>query len=209
MSAQCYLGAGSVFILTRLKDFTRADHESLEKLVSPALQDFLTYSCLLERFLGFFRPLEAALLRVPGLSGLIPDLPKRNRSGLLQSDLAALGRSASAMGSLPDCPDLPPLGTIAEALGCLYVLEGSRLGGQVVARGLEKLGLAAAARGFFLSGGCNVGLMWKRLDAAMGSYAAVYPEQAGAICESAQRTFRSLEAWIAGAAGARVARSDG
>lgn len=208
MAAQSSLRKGNLSILTRLKEATRADHEAVEKVVAAYLQDVRAYNRLLQRFLGFFQPLEAALPRIPGLTGVIPDLPGRSRSRLLKDDLAALGTSAHDIAALPDCPDLPPLHSIAQALGCLYVLEGSTLGGQVVAREIGNLGLAAEARAFFLSHGWNVGLMWKRFGAATEAYAEANPEQAEAICESARRTFRALETWIAGSACTR-GRLDG
>jgi len=153
--------------------------------------------------------LEEALLGLSGLPEVIPDLAKRSRSRLLESDLAALGVAEEAISAMPNCPYLPPLETIAQALGCLYVLEGSTLGGQVVAREVGNLGLAADARGFFLSHGRNVGLMWRKFGAAIDTYAAANPEQAATICENARLTFRRLEAWIAESAQSGVGRSDG
>ncbi len=57
------------------------------------------------------------------------DLTRHNRAYLLAADLDALGTSATSRRALS-----PPLSTFGHALGCLYVLEGSSLGGSIVAR---------------------------------------------------------------------------
>lgn len=64
-----------------------------------------------------------------GPLALVPDWPERRRAGLIAEDLADLG---SAM------PAADPFALAGEAamLGALYVLEGSRLGGSVLARNI-------------------------------------------------------------------------
>ncbi len=72
-------------------------------------------------------PIEADLaLADPG--ALPSDWPARRRSAALRADLAALGLP------VPPEPAAPRAPTGAEAAGLLYVLEGSRLGGQLLLR---------------------------------------------------------------------------
>lgn len=71
--------------------------------------------------------LEADLdLAAPG--AVPPDWSERRRSGAILTDLAALGRPA------PPAPTSARAPARAEAAGMLYVLEGSRLGGQLLLR---------------------------------------------------------------------------
>ena len=59
--------------------------------------------------------------------------PLRARSELIESDLLALGLSRREIAELPRCTDLPRLSCPEDLAGCLYVLEGACLGGQVIA----------------------------------------------------------------------------
>jgi len=75
---------------------------------------------------GALLPLEAALDRA-GAAALLPDWPARRRSAALLEDLRRLGQ--------PPGRPLPIVGGGSGwVLGALYVLEGSRLGGQVLRR---------------------------------------------------------------------------
>lgn len=177
--------------MARLRAATRAEHESVERQMYPLLRvhDAGTYRCVLEQFLGFFLPLESALGNVPGLRNAIPDLDCRMRAELLKCDLASLGFT----GPAPSCPAMPEIRTVPQAIGCLYVAEGSTLGGQLIVRELR--GLSHACR-FFSSYGADVGTMWKTFCAAVETYASGYPGEEETMCASARETFRSLEAWI-------------
>jgi heme oxygenase (biliverdin-IX-beta and delta-forming) len=57
------------------------------------------------------------------------DISRHRRAYLLAADLGELGTSVTS-----DWAPSPPLPTFGHALGCLYVLEGSSLGGRTVAR---------------------------------------------------------------------------
>ena len=72
----------------------------------------------------------------PSLRPFGIDLAARRRSALLLDDLAFLGAPAAP---LPAPPVLPALRSAAQALGCLYVTEGSTLGGRELARRLDHL----------------------------------------------------------------------
>ena len=93
-----------------------------------------TYRDVLCRLYGFWRGWE------PQVSALMRDeafLEPRRRLHLLTADLAALGLSADARDALPLCP-LTPLADDMEALGSMYVLEGSTLGGRVIQRNIHR-----------------------------------------------------------------------
>ena len=64
---------------------------------------------------------------------------------------------------------LPALGSAAQALGCLYVIEGSTLGGRELARRLDHLlpRDSDAGRRFLFGHGARHGAMWREFCAAL------------------------------------------
>ncbi len=149
---------------------------------------------VLSLLLGFHRPLERRLARVDlGAVGL--DLHARLKAPLLAEDLRCLGVDP---GQVPDCGDLPALSALPEALGCLYVLEGSTLGGQVLSRHVREAMDIVPGRGgsFFASDGRDVGAMWRAFRAALEAGCPGEAEMLRAG-EVAVRTFASFNQWLA------------
>ena len=149
-------------ILKKLKESTRIQHEQLEKLVN-LVDDGISrekYIATLVAFYRFYRSLEPKLERFD-FSPFGYDFFKRRRLPLLENDLKALG--FSELRDIPIWSGLPNLETIAEGFGCLYVVEGSSLGGQVILRHLRsKLNLNESnGASFFDIYGHQTGKMWK------------------------------------------------
>lgn len=190
-------------ILTALKDHTRHLHEQIEKTVDleARLGSVGDYVGLLARFHGFYAPLEARLVALGGYDAIGLDLNQRLKTRHLIADLRALGLSMADVEALPRCSRLPRLPGMAEALGCLYVLEGATLGGQIIKRLVgSRLGLDPDhGCSFFSSYGEDVGLMWKDFRAVLGQYAAQFPRAEDRIVSAAADTFAELDAWVAGA----------
>lgn len=109
-----------------LRHATAADHRTVDARYGGfRLDDTDDYRCFLMAHGRALPSIEAALAGTSGLPAWRP------RSALLAGDLASLG------------VDLPqPLGVTldaeAERWGALYVMEGSRLGGQLLARAVPK-----------------------------------------------------------------------
>ena len=104
------------------------------------------------------------------------------------------------MAALPVCSTLPRVATFADALGCLYVLEGSTLGGQFIRREVAaRLGLTPD-RGcaFFAGYGERTGAMWKAFGAAVTAHADARPEDRDVIVAAAVETFTRLDEWFTG-----------
>jgi heme oxygenase (biliverdin-IX-beta and delta-forming) len=183
--------------LARTRAQTRELHERAEALVDLSrLRTVERYQTLLSRLLGFHGPLERRLAHVDlGVVGL--DLDARRKAHLLEDDLRCLGVDP---GQVPACGDLPALPALPEALGCLYVLEGSTLGGQVISRHLRETMSVVPGRGgsFFASEGRDVGAMWRAFCRALEAGCPGEPEATRAA-ESAVRTFASFNAWLAAA----------
>jgi heme oxygenase len=97
------------------------------------------YSLLLARLYGFYCPLERALRRVPVnmTSGI--DLLAREKAHLLRADLVAIGIAVDAIAALPSYEALPNIRSRGALVGCLYIIEGSGLGGSVLAKKLDYL----------------------------------------------------------------------
>ena len=107
---------------------------------------------MLETFYGFYVPVEIDVTR---LAAAEPPLgfSLRARAELIERDLLALGRSPAELAALPLCRDRPELSCFEDLAGCLYVLEGACLGGQVLIPLLHRrLGLAKDSGAAFFAG---------------------------------------------------------
>jgi heme oxygenase (biliverdin-IX-beta and delta-forming) len=181
-----------------LKRATADLHRRLETrldLLGPDLS-LGRYRRILECFLGFYAPIEAGLAGVasanPGIG-----LPLRARAGLIESDLLSLGLLGPEVAQLPRCAELPRLSTPEELAGCLYVLEGACLGGQMLAPVLrDRLGVASGTGASFFIGDAegtrarwSVFLAW--LEGLVGAGAP-----ATEIAASARATFLAFARWV-------------
>ena len=183
--------------LTRLRAETRPRHDAIEaalELTSSALT-LGTYRQTLTRFYGFYGPLEAGLWAVGGWVERGLDLTERRKTPLLEADLRALG--VANPQDLPVCTDLPPHDTVAATFGCLYVLEGATLGGQVISPVLRKrLGVTPDTGGRFFDGyGDRTGPMWQAFRAALVAFAVTSGDQ-DEIVSAAKDTFSKLHRWM-------------
>lgn len=180
--------------LPRLKRETWPQHVTIERQIDlkRVCGSRTAYAGHLARLYGFYQPLEAALwdaeaVRKAGLGN------ERSKTPLLLRDLRTLGVD---MRVLPLCRALPPHDD-AQALGCLYVLEGASLGGQVITRLVqERLGIGPDDGGAFFYGyGGETAAMWESFRASLEGYAQ-NPERQEAIIGSARATFDSLGSWL-------------
>jgi heme oxygenase len=113
----------------------------------------------------------------------------------LEADLLALGDRDLAR--IPRCEQLPDLDTVPQVLGCLYVIEGATLGGQIITRHLlANLGLTAQAGVAFFAGyGAETGPRWQAFGAMLRGGAQRWGGEEE-IVASANTTFETLESWL-------------
>jgi heme oxygenase len=186
-------------VMAVLKASTAEQHRAVENLMPFFREQFSLedYTRTLAAFLGFFEPVEQSLRYAADWSAVGIDIDDRSRAHLLRGDLRALGLSVSAIESLPRTSSLPPMGNLESALGCLYVLEGSTLGGQVIGRELaRRFGIdASTGASFFLSHGPRVGDMWREFCSALRKHAHRPSSQQLAV-DAAIQTYASLEDWM-------------
>jgi heme oxygenase len=110
-----------------LRAGTRASHERVDAVFGGFdLGNEADYRRFLRAHARAFLPVEAAL-EAAGIGRLVDDWPQRRRSALIVADLTALGEPVPATTPMTITGD-------AAAWGALYVLEGSRLGGAMLAR---------------------------------------------------------------------------
>lgn len=187
-------------ILTRLRERTHEAHGRVEARVNLFDQTatLADYRKSLTRFYGFYKPIESQIADSLARSLSDFDFNARRKTCLLEKDLRAFGVFPEQMVAFPQCDDLPPLQTAGQVLGCLYVLEGATLGGQIISRHLLLThGLDATNGAAFFNGyGSENGRMWRDFGTALREFAKEDAENED-ILQSAERTFAAFEAWFA------------
>jgi heme oxygenase len=185
--------------LLTLKQGTKIHHDSLERKMAPLLGPLSihTYIALLQKMYGFYKPLEERIAALPGWRNLPMNLGQRQKAPLLARDLRRLKVTQPQLSQLQLCERLPEVKSITEALGCLYVLEGATLGGQIIGRHLKKNLALDEDRGcaFFCSYGDEVGPMWVSFQETLSSHCSPGRTEEQ-LLKSACETFVSLDNWL-------------
>ena len=188
--------------LTRLREATKDLHELLH--VHPLLSDLTSleltlskYRRILEAFLGFYRTLEPQLVTAACDLGCAAMYSREIRVDWLLSDLQSLGVSSEYIVSLPTLAAGIEMQSRCQLAGCLYVIEGSSLGGSVVTRHLAQnqnlQGLDASK--FFASYGDLTTSKWRRVTQFMETECPT-PENCRQAVAVARRTFVTLDSWL-------------
>lgn len=188
--------------MDRLRRETAAEHALLERATRMMAPDLSLgdYHHYLAEMRAVHAAVEPCLAQVAGLAAVLPDVEDRRKLPLLERDLDRLAASLGALA--PPSPDRHPslpCASVAEALGVLYVLEGSTLGGRLIRRHLAQvLGSRVNGATSYLDAYPDVGVMWRRFGAAVGAYGAAHGEAESALVAAAVSTFRALLAgWSA------------
>lgn len=170
-------------LMSRLKQATLNQHREVDALI-PVLHPTLsrvTYARLLAQLQAVVQPLETRLMVFPMPTAF--ELHLRLKAPLLARDLECLCPPPPVVPAIPQLPGLP------EGLGALYVLEGATLGGQIIARHLQRhLGITSQSGGaYFHAYGAATGQKWRTLGDAMNQRVA--PEDEERVIAGAQHTF--------------------
>lgn len=176
-----------------LKENTYPEHQISEKKLTHVLKSIETnedYVNMLNWLYGFYAPLEA-LIQKQLTPELLPDLERRIRAEYLLWDIRDLGLLNLEFRI---CRELPPIDSAEQAIGALYVLEGSTLGGRIIAGMLQnQLGAGVPTTYFNGYGGENT-RMWQTYKDFLDLPRT--REQQNAILESAKATFITFKNWI-------------
>ncbi len=186
---------GTDDVLRLLRTGTAAEHEDVERtldLLDPSLTRH-RLAQVLDAMHGFWRAAEAGLddwaARCPADAEGV-DWPRRRRAALFATDLRQLGAPASDAAPL-----LPSVPGTDQALGRMYVLEGSTLGGVFIDRHLAALPeLAGVTVGSFSPYGSETGAMWAAFRRSTRARVSAGGD-AAAMLASARTTFSGLAGW--------------
>ena len=131
----------------------------------------------------------------PAVAGALRDpafVDPRRKLDLLADDISRLSEGTPRLDGLP-CPREPfAFATAAEALGSMYVVEGSMLGGKLIARHVvTTIGHVPAYHDAY---GARTGAMWRAFQARLAGDLAA--PQAEAAIAAARLTFLRLRQWI-------------
>jgi heme oxygenase len=127
----------------------------------------------------------------PRLSAYIPDLSERNKTFLIEKDLQVIGK-VTTDESLPVSEGL---GNYSDsfAMGVLYVIEGSSLGGRVILKNINKvLGYTGHNGAAYFAGYGNLtGPRWKSFLEMLMKFETSEGD-AGEIINGANHAFKSI-----------------
>lgn len=190
-------------VLLALRRRTAAVHREVETTLGLTAPDLSLprVARVVERLHAFWADAEAGLDRwaaaQPATARAL-DWERRRRAALFAADLRTLG-AAPPEPSTARRLALPPVRHTGTALGRLYVLEGSTLGGRVVERALAPL-LATAPDGCALRSfspyGAETARMWRAFRRHLQRWvdAGGNPER---VLAGAEETFAALASWCA------------
>lgn len=181
-------------ISEELKLKTKEQHQQLEvKIVGAikAIRQRKDYVELLQLFAGYFSHLED-LINQKLRMDLLPDYSLRRKAAALQADLLSMS------ASLPEKirkENLPDIENSLQALGALYVMEGSTLGGQVITKMIAGKLPEEKAFTFFEGYGEKTIEMWNSFKASIDAI-PLSKEDADVIIKSANETFNKFSLYF-------------
>jgi heme oxygenase (biliverdin-IX-beta and delta-forming) len=178
-----------------LKKETIFNHQQLEKkLVSKMreMQNVDDYTSLLQVFYSYFGGVETLVNSHIDIKQL-PDYAQRRKTQQLVSDLTALDANVPLAA---DAEYLPIITNNAQALGAMYVMEGSTLGGQIIKKMIHKqLGIEAdGAISFFNGYGDHTVKMWDTFKDVLDRTET--QETKDIIIATANETFQKFSEWF-------------
>lgn len=185
--------------LQQLRTATTPMHKQLEsgKLSVNLVKDNVSvsdYTAYLHRMKDIVQFYEEEIF--PLVQDVIPAVDTRRKLHMINTDLAALNKNNQQYHHtyipFAESTDL------AFALGYMYVMEGSTLGGRVILKHIHsKLNIDASNGGMFFTGYKEeTGSRWKEFLDILCTYAVEEEQEAGVI-EGAKHAFNSIHEHLA------------
>jgi heme oxygenase len=179
---------------TIVKENTSRLHMELEELLIPqllAIQSDGDYARILQIFYEMVYPLENLIERYL-TTEMLPDIQHRRKSNLILQDLARLGFDDT---TLRNNDNQPVIQSREQAMGALYVLEGSTLGGKIIANMLiKKNDNFKTSLNYFTAYGTETGTKWRLFLDHLNQYQNL--TQIETITKTANETFLKFKLWI-------------
>lgn len=148
------------------------------------------YTALLKAYFAFIAPLEKMIIN--NIGDTIPGVHTRIRQHLLGEDIEGISQIEASSIQQNDMPTF--VHNEASALGALYVLEGSTLGGKFIAQMIrQRLPLENGYR--YFSGYAEQNeLMWKAFTEILNKdHPADFQQD---VITAANHTFNQFEQWL-------------
>jgi heme oxygenase len=184
--------------LKNLRQQTGESHLRLEenKYSKALLETSVTcadYQGYIARLYGVTKACENDVF--PLINFVLTDSSERYKSGMILEDLKKTGISEDEIRNLPVYKFNPT--DTAEALGIMYVLEGSTLGGKIIYKHVNQyLGIEAeTGASYFYGYGQETGILWKSFITAFADY-AVKENCEQRITSSAISAFTAIGNWL-------------
>jgi heme oxygenase len=175
-------------IVARLRSSTATAHIQLEQRLQAVERfcDPVFREDLIRRYAAFHIPAEHALAGLfTGVANLGVDWGSRSASFAL------------AAGNDP-LPVFPAPRNLAEAMGMLYVLEGSRLGGRLILRTVSERGGDVSDLQFLDPYGADTGRRWQRFLNVLQRHTEGDETRIEQTCDGAIRAFEHAERVLCG-----------
>lgn len=177
-----------------IKSNTAVAHAHTEKALMKHIKSIDTaddYAELLYCFYGYFAPVEK-ILATYGTS-LLTDYDLRRKSGSILIDLQQLNVPNPKSFAV----DLPIIKNKNQAMGCLYVLEGSILGGAILKKRIlaQCPAIPVSAFSYFSGYDQQTPVMWQSFISQFNCFFNTNYSIEKAI-DSANECFVKLENWI-------------
>lgn len=178
----------------KIKEQTAVHHLELEKILIPiirAIKSQQDYTVVLNLFFGYFNALEEQIANF--IPSQLTDYGHRRKAKLIANDLNYLD---SPLPTTAQKGQLPEIASSLQALGALYVMEGSTLGGKIIAKMISKqLSLETEALSFFNGYGDATDSMWAVFTGILNE-SAQNEEEETTIINAANQTFIKFKSYI-------------
>ena len=178
-------------LFDNIKEQTKKDHQSVEKVLIGELKDLSSvteYAALLKRLFVFFKPIEERVHQLIETS-MLPDIGERQHSSRLMQDIHATRTNFNVSSEKLHLS----IDSISYALGVLYVMEGSTLGGQIIVKMLDdRLSVSKiGANAYFNSYGTHTHQKWSDFKEAILKFEDAIEEDV--MIAGAKDTFNALQ----------------
>ncbi|RAV98710.1 biliverdin-producing heme oxygenase [Pseudochryseolinea flava] len=178
----------------QLKEQTKEAHQALERRMVGLIKQIHSeaqYVHFLKLMYGYYASLEDKLGEQLSTNDAL-DFNQRRKASWILDDMNYFGSKEKPSR----CQALPPIDSFHTALGAMYVLEGSALGGKIIAKMIaSQIGLGDARGLTFFNGyGDETMKMWELFKENLSQ--SFDPPTTETIITSANQTFDTFKNWI-------------